>query len=331
MLRMLLNRVFRKIDQANVDSQTEMRAAFATRYREIFMACCDLQSVINLPPGQLARRYMSSVLSERRNPSWWHENAIYLSEAWFIYEYGCDNNLIMRQEKLEPAKNILSPIIPEKTAHDGFIKMHLARKAGNPECGRIALEYTHADDLFRQLALSMKFENMKECWVRSVDETGGGIHNRAVETAVKLLQNGYRVCTDEPSLKERILEEDYAPEHMYWVIEGSDVDKLELRYPRDRQLHGYVYKAGGRWNGKTVEISVCNSHLLDDLIRLYGFRVTRGARTRMDAWLDALEQATIYRSRKRKDAQNEMQMVDRFKEMMDRRSKRIDDLYEDDE
>ena len=177
----------------------------------------------------------------------------------------------------------------------------------------------------------MKYTCGEERCARKIDETGGGVCDRAAEAAVTLLQQGYPVCVEEPLLRDRILAEEYEPEHLYWVSEGSQLDKLVLQYPRDRRLHKYVRKAGGKWNGKTVEISICNAHLLDDVIRLYGFRVTEGARVRMSAWRETLEQATIYRPRKKKDVPDETPMVDRFKEMMARKPQRIDDLYEDDE
>lgn len=331
MLRMLLNRILPKRNGRTDNSQAEMRAAFAVRYRDVKRGCQELKDVIDLPPEQLARRYMSSVLDERHDEAWWKENYDYLTEQWFIYDYGLENGLIERNEKATDAMVKLYPIEPEATEHEGFVKMRLVRNVGDSACGMVLLEYMQAEDAFRDLARSMKFACREDRCARKIDETGGGICDRAVEAAVSLLQHGYRICVEEATLRERIIEEAFEPEYPYWVTEGSALDKLELRYPRDRQLHEYVYKAGGRWNGKTVEISICSAHLLDDVIRLYGFRMTEGAILRMEAWRETLEQTTIYRSRKRKDDQNEIQPVDRFKEMMDRKPQRIDDLYENDE
>lgn len=331
MLRMLLNRILSKRNGRTGDSQAEMRTAFAVRYRDVRSACQELKDVIDLPPEQLARRYMSSVLAEHHDEAWWKENFDYLTEQWFIYDYGCENGFIDRREKTAETAVRLFSIEPETVEHEGFVEMRLVRNVGSSACGKVLLEYAQADDAFRDLARSMRFACREDRCARRIDETGGGVCDRAVEAAVSLLQHGYRICVEEAALRERILEEEFVPEHPYWVTEGSALDKLELRYPRDRQLHEYVYKAGGRWNGKTVEISICSAHLLDDVIRLYGFRMTKGAILRMEAWRETLEQATIYRSRKRKDDRNEIQPVDRFKEMMDRKQQRIDDLYENDE
>lgn len=331
MLRMLLNRILLKRNSGLDNSLAEMRAAFAIRYRDIVNSCQELNSVVDLPPNQLARRYMSSVLSKQTDAAWWQENSVYLTETWFIYEYSCENELIRPMDRPTEVTVYLFPIKPEPIVHEGLVRISLERTVGAASCGNIFLEYSYADDVFRDLVRMMKFACKEERCVRAIDEMSGCICDRAVEVAVNLLQHGYQVCVEEPLLRDRILAEEYEPEHLYWISEGSELDKLELRYPKDKQLHEYVYKAGGRWNGKTVEISICNAHLLDDVIRLYGFRMTKDAKMRMDAWRETLEQATIYRARKRKDTQNEMQMVDRFKEMMDRKQQRIDDLYENDE
>lgn len=331
MLRMLLNRILLKRNRGSDHPQTEMRAAFAVRYRDVRSACQELKDVIDLPPEQLARRYMSSILAERHDEVWWKENFDYLTEQWFIYDYGLENGLIEQSEKATDATVKLYPIEPETAEYEGYVKIRVVRNVGDSACGKVLLEYAQADDAFRELARSMRFACREDRSARKIDETGSGICDRAVEAAISLLQRGYRICVEEAALRERILEEAFEPEHPYWVTEGSALDKLELRYPRDRQLHEYVYKAGGRWNGKTMEISICSAHLLDDVIRLYGFRMTKGAKLRMEAWRETLEQVTIYRSRKRKDDRNEIQPVDRFKEMMDRKPQRIDDLYENDE
>lgn len=331
MLRMLLRKAIKKFRRATNDELAEHRAEFIVKFGDVLKACQEMRCVIEPEPRQLARRYMSSVIKKRTDAAWWNENIACLTEPWFIYEYACDEGIIARSQPSGKQTMVLFTIEPEEKNHDGYVRIYIERKVGNPECGRIILEYACADDPFQEHVRSQKFEYTENQCARTIDGTGGGILNRAVETALVLLRHGYCICASEMLMKERILAEEYEPEHPYWVVEGSELDKLELRYPKDRQLHGYVYRAGGRWNGKTVEISICNAHLLDDLIRLYGFRITDGAKVRMDTWKETVENATIYRPRRKKDMQSEPPMVDRFRELMDRKPQIIDDLYENDE
>lgn len=336
MLRMLLNRIRLRLQcrrrQAHGDAQArKMRAAFAIRYRDILDACLLLREEINIRTDHLAYRYMSSVIGTQQDDGWWTEHSRYLAEPWFIYEYACENGLIRRKERAINETPALHAIEPENAAHDGYVIICVHRKTGSPSIGDLVMEYLHADEAFRRIAWQMKFVCEGNGYKRIITETDGAICDRVVESAVGLLQQGYRVCVDEPVLKERILAEDFEPEHRYWVLEGADVDRLELRYPHDKQLHGYVYKAGGRWNGKTVEISICNSHKLGDLIRLYGFRLTEGARARMEAWQEMIDSTTIYRQRRRRSMYSELPPIDRFRQLMEQKTKIIEDLYENDE
>lgn len=331
---MLLNRV-RKRKQTAAACQSGVRlkeaAAFAVRYRDVLSACILLQEAAAADPKQLARKYMSHVLQTQKEAVWWQENAAYLTQPWFIYEYACDHGLLQRVEHRAEAMPEHFVIEPEECRHAGCVRIHVERTVGSPSSGVITMTCEQADKSYHWLARTHRFQSKDGTYLRTTGEADGQVCDRAIETALALLRQGYRVCVEEALLRDKILHEDFEPAYPYWVLEGSAVDRLELRYPRDKRLHGYVYRAGGRWNGRTVEISICNAHLLDDLIRLYDFCITKGAKARMDAWQETLNQATTYRPRMRKELQDAQPPVDRFREMMTHKTELIDDLIDEDE
>lgn len=306
------------------DYVRKARMGFAARFHEVARACREMGGTF---PQGLAARYMSSVMRAGYGAEWWCENEPFLAEAWFIYEYACENGLMERPETADRAPEMYV-LNPESASHDGYVLIRLERTPGRPEQGEICVSCAQADRDYFRYVYRLGFQRGEVGCVRHIGETEAPIADRAAEAGAALLQEGYSVCVIEAGLKKMILDEDYVPEHRHWIVEGRRIDALELRYPWDRQLHAYVCRAGGKWNGKTVEMSICDSHKLDDLIRLYGFRITDGARARMDAWRDARKQATVYRSRKR-SAQNNSTPVDQFELMMRRQVSVIDDLYDD--
>ena len=163
-------------------------------------------------------------------------------------------------------------------------------------------------------------------YIRRVSEHAAPIEERAAEHAAALLDCGYAVCVQEGSLRERILNRCFTPEHRYWILPAAQADRLQLVYPRDVRLHQYVCRAGGRWTGKRMEISICHTDRVEEMMQIYGFRATREARARMDAWQEAIARTTIYHQRQaRKNAQKPQDM---FQAMLERPRNVIDDLRE---
>lgn len=309
--------------QAEADVR-KTRARFNLRFQEVERACREIDGAT---PKGLAARYMSGVMRAGYGPEWWRENGPFLTEAWFIYEYACENGLM---ERLQTENSALEMYVlsPESVRHDGHVILRLERTPGQPVQGELSVTCAQADRDYFRFVRRLGFQRGELGCVRHIGETEAPIADRAAEVGASLLKEGYSVCVTEPALQQLILDEDYVPEHRHWIMEGQRLDTIELRYPWDRQLHAYVCRAGGRWNGKTVEMSICDSHKLDDLIRLYGFRITDGAQKRMDAWREALKRATVYRSRKHRE-QDAGTPVDQFELLMRRQVSVIDDLYDD--
>ncbi len=334
MFQMLLNKIRKKIRVPAVHGSGEkgfVGAALWMKFPEVLNACETLQGLTKISPRRLACWYMSSITEQHPDTAWWRENETYITQAWFIYEYACEHGMIQRAERgIEPPRELFD-IKPEQVKHEGCVIIRVERAAGEPTCGSVSLVYVHADREFQKLVSMHRYQRQEQVYIRQINETDNNICDRVVETAVILLQQGYCVCVEEEALRKRILAEEYEAAYPYWVLEGATADSLELRYPRDKQLHSYIYRAGGRWNGKAVEISICDAPLLEDLIRLYHFRITGGAKIRMDAWQNTVENAMVYRPRHRKGEQeSEPLMVDRFMELMERKVKVLDDLWEDD-
>lgn len=334
MLRMLLCKVKGLLPHAPAAEQKgvglRMRKAFALQYCDVLKVCTLLQEAADLPPKQFACCYMDSIMQHDQE-SWWKENAPYLTRPWFVYEYACNQQLIQRKPPSAEESPERFIVAPEKPLHQGVVLLQVERTIGNPECGNLHMRYDFADKTYHWIARNQHFHTVNHQYIRTIREADGSICDRMVETAMILLEHGYGVCVDEAALHLRIIAEDFAPAYPYWVLEGSAIDRLELRYPRDKVLHEYVYRAGGRWNGSAVEISICNAHLLDDLIRLYGFRITEKAQQRMAAWRHTLSSATVYHPRKKKGDPPDLPAIDRFRELMEHKPRILEDLRDDNE
>lgn len=335
MLRRILDRLCPRPRRRPEEEQEQAeickgRAAFATQYPKVLSACRLLTGQGEIAPEHLARQYMSRVLRET-DAAWWAENRVYLTDAWFVYEYACSNGLLTRREQQAQGDLNLFVIRPEHPSHPECVYLRALRRPAKTDCGKVVLRYVPDDTAFFKLIQRMGFESQKGRSVQTVGEAEAPIEDRVVEIAVELLQNGYPVCVNEPALHRRILAGEYEPMHRYWVVEGASIDLLELKYPWDKQLHEYVYRAGARWDGKKVEISICHSHMLDDVLRLYGFRVTAEAQRRMDAWREVRQNAAIYRPRRRKENISAQPLLDQFRQMLKERPQIIEDLYENDE
>lgn len=282
---------------------------FCLRYGQV-LAACEV-----LLPGEgrhLARRYMRRVLTEP-DPAWWAENEGDLTQPWFIWQYACGCNLVEPAPE-EPPQLALEPIRPEGGG-TATILLVLER---NPRQADQGLIYLHCaqEDLPPDAARKLRCKPIPGGYVRKVDECAAPITDRAVQTAVRLLHQGYAVCVQDKALHGRILREEYVPEHLYWVRAAEKPEWLRLTYPYDGALHQYLQQMGGRWTGKQMLLPVTASQRLKDVARLYGFRMTGEAQRRLAIWEEARQQATIFRARRTKVEPPQPAVVDQFRQML---------------
>lgn len=300
-----------------------LRAEFATRFREILAACFALTPAMTEAPVPLAEAYMTAVMREDRTEGWWKENAPYLAEPWFIWRWACEAGLVSAHEPpATPAYRIVQP----ETGGEHTACLSLQRQWGRPEEGLLRLTLP---ETLTELIQRLGFRLAETEWVRSVGETTAPLMDRAVETAVNLLRAGCAVSVMEPCLVPLIQEEQYTPVHRYWVLASSRLDRLRVVFPRDQQLYDYVHSAGGRWNGHAMEIPIACADRLEELMRLYGFRATRKAKTRLQAWHEAVRETVVYRERQGK-LRKAVPTEDRFRMIMSRSAAVPTDLRDDD-
>lgn len=282
--------------QGGADEVLAHRRALARRQGEIARA-------VGLVAGdaqrarRLARLYLAALWERECDAAWWRENAEYVAQPWFVQAYASAQGWLAAPE---PPQVEYYALRPEGEARGGAL-MRVEREAGAPAQGEISIE---ADNLPGELVRSLALRR-GDCgaYARSVGEAQGDILERAVETGAALLEAGYTVTVCERALRDRIAQGSFEPMHEYWITEAERPDALYISYPWDARLHGYVRDAGGRWNGQRMEIAVSRADALEELALRYGFRFTKEARRRLDAWREAVRRATIYRkSRKKPDA-----------------------------
>ncbi len=270
----------------------------------------------------LAAAYAAHVLKMQTDSAWWRDNDRRLTEAWFIWRYAVQNGLI-EDEADEPTD---TPLIMKSEKETGQAQIFVERSVKRCGEGRILICCAPETDVLRALG----YAEREGRYARRVDECAGGVMQRAAEAGETLLAAGYTLTLPDETLRDMIAAGDYAPEKRHWVGAAGRPDILRLTYPHDPTLHRYVCMAGGRWNGRYVELPISRADRLDDLIRLYGFCVTEEAEKRIAAWKHALETAQVYRPRKR--PQSELpKPEDMFRKLLSRETEVPRDLMDDDE
>lgn len=303
------------------------QAAFAKGYGQVAAACAVLEPESRVFSALLAGKYMTRVLREERTAAWWRAHGEHAAQPWFIWAYSCSHGLCVPPEAQNPPLPLLV-IRPETPVHAGCVRLRLQRRPLAPDQGLLRVDYPGAADSFGMLMRTQGLEWTEEGFCRTIGEEAAPLFDRGVACALSLLEAGYSLCVEESALKEAICQRRFQPEQRYWVAATPQPDMLRLSYPREPRLHSYLRQAGARWNGRFMEIAVCHGDKLEELMRLYGFRATQEARRRLDAWREALAQATVYRPRRSKGQAAGSRAEDRFKMILSRSADVLDDLRE---
>lgn len=309
-----------------LSESAEFMRRFAAAHDGVLEACALLEADSIMKAERLAAVYMRDVLANHDERDWWADNEEFLAQPWFIRKYGETKDWFRARNDA----HCVSPYIirPDEKEADTCVQLNIKRNASAPEQGLISV-VTPKSEALTELLRGMRYVLLRNGdFVRKIWEINGSIEERAVETGVILLEAGYAVQVAEHRLHDRILSGEYEAECPRWVYESQDPCVLYLRYPRDRSLHRYVCMAGGKWNGKHMEISINYTDRLEELARNYGFRFTLEARRRMDAWHVAMDQASIYRRRKQKNQQSETP-EDKFKALLTRTIEVPEDLRDE--
>lgn len=304
------------------------RRHFFAQYRAVYNACEEIALLCGLSPLPLAQSYMSRVTERETNADWWQSQGAYLAQPWFIWAYGQKNGLIPDDPVAAEDPLFLKIIHPEEKKHPGIVAIHLNRMVKEPQTGLLQLIYDAEDPAFQELLSLLYIKTQPDGFFRRVDRYAGPLDDRAAEAGVLLLERGFSVCVAEPVLADMILNKQFSEEKLYWVLAGKQSDVLYLRFPRDQKLYHYVYQAGGRWNGKRIEMAICHAEKLEELIRLYDFQVSPQARARLDLWHQALLQSTIFRQRQGKH-RKAPGTADAFQQLLQKSIAVVTDLQDD--
>lgn len=304
-------------------------AAFSLKYRQVEQACKMLEEISKQSAPRLAADYMTHVL-HHTDPAWWQENGVYCTESWFIWEYCLRQGLVSAPEESPSPWEKEMVIRPENGKVHTCMRMLLRRDAQESRQGVLLLK-PFGEPLPAELLRGCGFRVEEGYMVRRIGERSEPIMDRAAECACMLLENGCAVSVREPALRQQILERRFGEEYRYWVLADKAPDRLYLMYPYNEALSRYLYLAGGQWNGKYMVLSVTNADKVEEVINLYGFRVSRAAQRRIRAWNMAIEQADVYRKRKGKKRKTTETREDMFQRLLKREIEIPEDLRDSNE
>lgn len=296
----------------------EARLSFIGRFPAVQEACALMRD----DARSLAAAYAAHILKTQTDSAWWRENARFMAEPWFIWRYGVQNGLL--EESVDAPT--VAPVVMRSGREIGQAQIFVERSMKRCDEGRILICCDPETDVLRALGYAARDGR----YARRADECAGGVMQRAAEAGETLLNAGYTLTLSDETLRDMIAAGDFEPERRRWVRAAGRPDILRLTYPYDPTLHRYVCMAGGRWNGRCVELPISRADRLDDLIRLYGFNVTEEAEKRIATWKSALETAQIYRPRKRPRG-DLPQPEDMFRKMLAREMEVPRDLMDDDD
>ena len=295
--------------------ENKYRRDFCYCYKEILRSC---ELFDDKKKGRdLTCKYMQHVIAHQRL-QWWTENADYITQPWFIWQYMCEHGLATPPAEQKASLKV-KPIMPERNEATTTLLLRIERNVMQPEQGFIHLHCAQ-NDLTEEQAKQLRCRYIPGGYVRKVDECAAPIMDRAVQMGVELLNQGFGVCVQERTLYERILCSEYEPEHLQWVRAAEAVDWLRLTYPYHVELHSYLLQMGGRWTGKQMLLPVTASDRLRDIIRLYNFRMTVEAQRRLALWEEACRRATIYKPRRLRNEPSQIGAVDLFRQMLEQKA-----------
>ena len=304
---------------------SELRRRFYIRYFLILDSCRQLHSCLPTDPALFAQAYMSHIFRSEYDEAWWIDHSDYLTQPWFIWQYMCSHGMA-EPPKLSDEQPFLV-IRPEKEAAGECLKIEIKRNPQNPQQG-LLYAYGAADENMDRVMRRSRCKRIPGGYVRKVDECAAPIEDRAVQICLSLLENGCSAGLAEKKLYDRILNEDYEPEHRYWIRAAAVPEWLQLVYPYDVQLHRYLLQMGGRWTGREMLVHVAAADRMQDIVRLYDFRMTAAAERLIRLWNQALDQATVYRPRRNKAEPPQPSAMDRFRELMKQEVEIPEDLID---
>lgn len=100
-----------------------------------------------------------------------------------------------------------------------------------------------------------KWNGNSVCWYRKIESTNGDINDRKVEIANKILNAGYPVKIDDETLRDRIINAEYEPEHRRWIdtifqtMDHADVKMLAVIFDKNEEIYNEFKKIkGSKWS-----------------------------------------------------------------------------------
>ncbi|WP_152997360.1 hypothetical protein [Methylobacterium sp. GXS13] len=155
--------------------------------------------------------------------------------------------------------------------------------------GRLVARYDERTETFNTTVkgLGYVWDPAAVAWVRRHNSLMmGTATDRLAETAHELIAAGIVVALYDPEARAKAIDRSYEPEHRRWVSlvpSGANEGKLRLTWGRDEDLYSaFRSLPGATYRDKACLVPATSRDAVIDFVEAHGFRITPGAKKRMD-------------------------------------------------
>ncbi|NEU13506.1 hypothetical protein G3T14_15395 [Methylobacterium sp. BTF04] len=176
--------------------------------------------------------------------------------------------------------------------------------------GRLTARYDERSEAFNATvkALGYLWDPAASAWVRRHNSLMMGTAvDRLAETAHELIAAGIVVALHDPEARAKAIDRSYEPEHRRWVSivpNGTYEGKLRLTWGRDEDFYSaFRSLPGATYRDKLCLLPATARDEVLDFAEAHGFRITPGAKGRMDDVMAQREKGVIVDAKPRPKAE----------------------------
>jgi len=166
--------------------------------------------------------------------------------------------------------------------------------------GRLVARYDERSETFNTTVkcLGYLWDPAAVAWSRRHNSLMmGSAVDRLAETAHELIAAGIVVALHDAEARAKAIDRSFDPEHTRWVSlvpSGANEGKLRFTWGRDEDLYAaFRSLPGATYRDKACLVPATSRDEVLDFAEAHGFRITPGARTRMDEVMAQREQGVV--------------------------------------
>jgi hypothetical protein len=164
----------------------------------------------------------------------------------------------------------------------------------------VYISFVEHNEKFRDLIKDHGFSwgNFDVGWKRECNSLTGSPLDRATEIGIVLLKSNFVISICDEALKGKILNKEFIPEHKRWIqkrIGGSYVGwfAISWEYGNEKLYKAAKAIAGSKWSNPSVVVPPYQYEAILDLVDLYGFKLSKGAKELVESAKKTKEEALV--------------------------------------